>query len=85
MVGIKRLRLAIGVVLAVMGSKPSVVVDNTQNAAIRSVLTRYVSNPDPVISATPEDGEDELMLYQDQDLSIWRCCFQPHVTMPAIK
>jgi predicted metal-dependent enzyme (double-stranded beta helix superfamily) len=66
------------------------VVDDVRHAAgerdidtaVQSVLMRYVLEPNPIIAATPEDGEDEIMLFQDQELSIWRCRFQPNVTMP---
>jgi predicted metal-dependent enzyme (double-stranded beta helix superfamily) len=52
------------------------------NEEIRLVLERYVADPEPIIAATEVDGEDEIMLYQDEQGSIWRCRFQPHVTMP---
>lgn len=56
--------------------------DSDKNAAVRTVLAQYVANPEPIIAAAPEDGDDEIMLFEDQDLSIWWCRFQPHVVMP---
>ncbi len=52
------------------------------DAAVRGVLTKSVANPLALIDATPIEGEDEVMLYEDEAVSIWRCCFQPHVIMP---
>ncbi|NNF79499.1 MAG: hypothetical protein HKN05_15845 [Rhizobiales bacterium] len=52
------------------------------NRAVRGVLEGCVSDPEPIIAATPEDGEDEVNLFEDEALSIWRCRFQPHVVMP---
>jgi len=52
------------------------------NAAVRTVLAESVADPLEVIGATPEESDDEVMLYEDKTVSIWRCCFQPHVVMP---
>jgi len=52
------------------------------NAAVRAVLAESVADPRVLIDATPKNGDDEVMLYEDNSVSIWRCCFQPHVVMP---
>ncbi|WP_282606209.1 hypothetical protein [Pelagibius sp. Alg239-R121] len=52
------------------------------NLSVRTLLEKYVSDPSPIITHTPEDGEDEVMLFEDDALSIWRCRFRPHVIMP---
>ena len=52
------------------------------SSAIREVMQEAVSDPAPLLAATPTDGEDEIRLFEDDDLSIWRCRFQPEVFMP---
>lgn len=52
------------------------------NTAVQALLQTCVSNPEPLIASTPSDGEDEINLYEDEEVSIWRCRFQPHVVMP---
>lgn len=50
--------------------------------AVKTTLQRYVSNPAPIVEASPVGGEDEIMLFEDETLSIWWCRFEPHVIMP---
>jgi len=50
--------------------------------AVRELLERVVSEPDRILAATPNDGDDEVMLFEDESVSIWRCKFHPHVYMP---
>lgn len=50
--------------------------------AVRTYLEKCVSDPAPIIAASPQSGDDEENLYEDENLSIWRCRFQPHVVMP---
>ncbi len=52
------------------------------NAKVRAEIERCITNPDQIVAATPADGEDEVMLFEDQSVSIWWCRFQPHVVMP---
>ncbi|MEH6467583.1 MAG: hypothetical protein V7722_08115 [Porticoccus sp.] len=52
------------------------------NPAIRNLLQQIVSEPEQIIAVTPDDGDDEVMLFEDESLSIWRCRFQPHIFMP---
>ena len=55
---------------------------NDANEKVRALLEEIVSDPAPIIAATPEDGEDEICLFEDETVSIWSCRFQPHVVMP---
>lgn len=50
--------------------------------AVRAYLEQCVADPEPIIAATSQDGDDEVHLFEDETLSIWRCRFQPHVVMP---
>ncbi len=52
------------------------------NANVREELERCLADPEPIIAATPVDGDDEVMLFEDESVSIWWCRFQPHVVMP---
>jgi len=52
------------------------------HTAVRAVLAESVANPLEVIDATTKESDDEVMLFEDKTISIWRCCFQPHVVMP---
>jgi predicted metal-dependent enzyme (double-stranded beta helix superfamily) len=51
--------------------------------AIRGVLKDAVSNSADIISATPNDGSDGDMLYEDERVSIWWCRFETNVLIPA--
>jgi predicted metal-dependent enzyme (double-stranded beta helix superfamily) len=53
-----------------------------RSQTVKAVLQRYVSNPASIIDATPNSDDDEIMLFEDENISIWWCRFQPHVTMP---
>ena len=52
------------------------------NMAMRKVLQQSVADPEAIIRMTPDGGEDECLLFEDETVSIWRCLFQPHVVMP---
>jgi len=52
------------------------------NAAVRALLSAVVVDPDAIFRVSPEGGEDEVMLFEDETVSIWHCRFQPHVMMP---
>ncbi len=52
------------------------------SSAVHNLLKDIVSNPDPIVAATPQGGEDEVHLFEDETVSIWLCRFQPHVVMP---
>ncbi|MEM7069824.1 MAG: hypothetical protein AAF478_13180 [Pseudomonadota bacterium] len=50
--------------------------------AVRTYLEECVSDPDPIIAVTPSEGDNEILLHEDEALSIWWCKFDPHVLMP---
>ena len=52
------------------------------NAAVRALLEECVADPAPIVELTPKVGDDEVMLFEDETVSIWWCRFQPHVLMP---
>lgn len=52
------------------------------NLAVRDVLRQWTADPDAILRATPDDGEDEVLLFEDETVSVWRCLFRPHVVMP---
>jgi predicted metal-dependent enzyme (double-stranded beta helix superfamily) len=51
-------------------------------SAIRSQLEQTVADPGPLLAATENLPEDEIMYFEDEHLSIWHCRFQPDFLMP---
>lgn len=56
--------------------------ESDANLAVRDVLQQYTADPEAIIRATPDDGQDEALLFEDETVSIWRCLFRPYVVMP---
>jgi len=50
--------------------------------AVRSLLKQVLADPKAVASAVPSQAEDEILLFEDETVSIWNCRFQPDVVMP---
>ena len=50
--------------------------------AIRDVLLETVKKPDEIFAATSHENEDEILYFEDDSVSIWRCRFQPKIMMP---
>jgi len=50
--------------------------------AIRALLQETVADPEALAASIPPQDEDEIMLFEDDTVSIWSCIFQPHVVMP---
>lgn len=50
--------------------------------AVRAVLAEMVADPEKLAAEIPPQDEDEIMLFEDETVSIWSCIFQPHVVMP---
>ncbi|NNK67016.1 MAG: hypothetical protein HKO95_09785 [Rhodobacteraceae bacterium] len=51
-------------------------------AAVKTLLAETIRNAEAMQAATPADGDDEIQLFEDDTLSIWRCRFQPDVILP---
>ncbi|MEG9862249.1 MAG: hypothetical protein V6Z81_07075 [Parvularculales bacterium] len=51
-------------------------------AAVKSLLTDFVKDPDRAKSALPDYTEDDVILFEDDSISIWFCRFQPGMTVP---
>ena len=50
--------------------------------SVRYLLKQTLSNPAAVAAAIPAQDEDEVLLFEDDTVSIWSCRFQPYVVMP---
>ena len=54
--------------------------DATQ--ALRVLLKEVLADPEAVAAAVPAQAEDEVLLFEDDTVSIWNCRFHPDVVMP---
>ncbi len=50
--------------------------------ALRKLLEETLADPGSVIGAISLGDEEEIMLYEDDSLSLWFCRFNPDVVMP---
>ena len=57
-------------------------VDREPTKAVRQVLLDTLVNPDPVADAIAAQEEDELLLHEDETVSIWTCRFVPDRVVP---
>ena len=51
--------------------------------SVRSILEQAVSEPAQVISGMPEFDENDVILFEDDTISIWYTRFMPGITVPA--
>ena len=51
--------------------------DEVADEAIISILNRFVAAPDAADSILPDFAEDDVVLFEDDTLSVWFCRFQP--------
>lgn len=49
---------------------------------IRSIMDETFSDPMHMANGMPEFPEDNVILYEDETISIWHCRFQPGVSVP---
>lgn len=49
---------------------------------IKTLLTAFVEHPEQTKSAMPDFDQDEAILYEDDQISIWYCRFQPGACVP---
>jgi len=57
-------------------------VSDDPTKAVRALLKQTVADPEKLAASIPSQDEDEIMLFEDDTVSIWSCIFQPHVVMP---
>lgn len=55
----------------------------TPHRAVRKILERTVTDHEAVASAMPMFAEDDVILFEDDSVSIWHCRFHPSKTVPA--
>ena len=51
-------------------------------ADIKSILASFVEDPKNAKENVPDYEEDDVILYEDDNISIWFCRFQPNLTVP---
>lgn len=51
-------------------------------AQVKRIVQEAVSDPETVRQALPDYAEDDVVLYEDEQVSIWHCRFQPGLTVP---
>ena len=50
--------------------------------AVETVLGGFVADPAAAKAALPSYDEDDVILFEDESLSVWFCRFQPGMTVP---
>lgn len=57
---------------------------HSQNAeqAVRSVLQAFVTDPEQAAANTPDFEENDVILFEDETVSIWFCRFAPGQSVP---
>ena len=51
--------------------------------AVVTILENWVADLDGVIKGMPDFEDDEVILFEDDSISIWHCRFMPGTTVPA--
>ncbi|MGR3712663.1 MAG: hypothetical protein ACU0A6_06055 [Shimia sp.] len=54
----------------------------TARADVQAILKEAVADPESFASQMPVIEEDDLILFEDENVSIWYCRFQPGKTVP---
>lgn len=50
--------------------------------SVRAILDRVFASPEAVAAALPDYAEDDVVLFEDETVSIWHCRFQPGRPVP---
>ncbi|QMU58828.1 MAG: hypothetical protein GKR98_11865 [Boseongicola sp.] len=53
------------------------------NGAIKDILKKTVSEPEQLSKMMPDFEENDVILFEDETISIWHCRFMPGHTVPA--
>ena len=51
-------------------------------ANVRTIMDRVFGDPEGLASHVPEFADDDVILYEDDSISIWHCRFQPGIAVP---
>ena len=52
------------------------------DANVKAIVTEFVKNPEIASSLVPNYDEDDVILFEDETISIWFCRFQPGTKVP---
>lgn len=59
-----------------------VAVESDAAKLVRAILQQTVADPDKIIDGMPEFEEDDVILFEDNTISIWHSRFMPGITVP---
>ena len=51
-------------------------------AKVKALLAHFVRHPEQAKAAMPDYAEDDVILFEDDSISIWFCRFQPGAVVP---
>ena len=57
-------------------------LDPEPTKAVRDVMLRALADPAPIADVIAAQGDDELLLHEDDTVSIWTCRFHPSQVVP---
>ena len=57
-------------------------LDPEPTKAVRKVLLKALEDPAQIADAIAAQADDELLLHEDDTVSIWTCRFHPHQVVP---
>ena len=58
-------------------------VSDKPTHAIRTLMQNALETPEALVADNPlEEGADEIMLFEDDTVSVWVCRFDPHTVVP---
>ena len=65
-----------------VGELKSASRDKDAATLVKSIMDRTFANPENVAQHIPEFAEDDVVLFEDDNISIWHCRFQPGMAVP---
>lgn len=65
-----------------VGALRKAAVAEDARARVKAILQESVADPEAFAEALPEYTEDDVILFEDDTVSIWHCRFRPGKTVP---
>lgn len=80
---VQQIRLVTANSLDVAVDNDSARANQTAAAAVHTIMRSAFSRHHEIAQALPDYDEDEVILFEDDSVSIWFCRFQPGLVVPA--